>query len=510
MLSIRNWDCDFDVIVAGGGPAGAAFALRMARKGWSVGLVDPSSFPRDKVCGDFIGPAGLAQLAELGLSGTSAYRRANRVTRATLFLDGNSLIERDIPQVRGLPSHGRVIRRVQLDDWLWQAAIAAGAEPIRDRVKGFQNRTDRIEVNLKAAAQPLSARLLVGADGSASTVSRVLQGSKIDRRDRIVAVRAYYDKVAGDMDCCDLYFTSESFPGYYWVFPTGQSQANVGIGMVQETLPATEIKLTELLEQLITRDPALWARLGRAKIEGRIVGWPLTTYSSARRVTADRLILLGDAAGLINPLNGEGIQYALESAAWAAETAAAQLAADRLEARALAPYARAVREHMDYDMALAGLIIQIIRNRDLNPIWLKVLQIITQRARHDEAYAEIAGGVLAGLTPAQSVISTKMIAGTVRQAILSLGVETLFGAVRHSHGPLGFGRDVAQLALDLGGRSVRQPWRTANWALGVGSRSLGLATHVAVDLLSTPLVQRDRSYRAGSMEIAQGDWSVQH
>lgn len=490
MLAIRGRNCDFDVLVAGGGPAGAAFALRMARKGWLVGLIDPDRFPRDKVCGDFVGPAGLLQLAELGLTGTSSYRQANRVTRAALFLDGRSLIERNIPHIEGLPSHGRVIPRIQLDDWLWQAAVAAGAEPIRDRVTDFRHRTDAIEVTLKGAAQPLSARLLIGADGSASTVSRVLQGSEIDRHDRIVAVRAYYDEVAGDMDCCDLYFTSESFPGYYWVFPTGQRRANVGIGMVLETLPPTKTKLARLLEELIAHDPALRARLGGAKIVGRIVGWPLTTYSAARRVTADRLMLLGDAAGLINPLNGEGIQYALESAAWAARTAAAQLAADRLETEALAPYAQAVHLRMDYDMALAGLIIQIIRNRDWNPVWLKALQIIAQRARHDEAYAEIAGGVLAGLVPAQSVVSTSMIVGTLRQAVFSLGAETLFGAVRHREGPVGFGRDLLGLALDLGGRSVRHPGATASWALGVGGRSVSLATHVANGLVGTVLGHR--------------------
>lgn len=506
MLAIRCQSSDFDVLVAGGGPAGAAFALRMARKGWSVGLADPEAFPRDKVCGDFVGPAGLVQLRELGLTSTAEFRGSNSVTRAALYLDGKALIERDIPRIEGLPGHGRVIPRAQLDNWLWAAAVKAGAVPIRDRVKAFHTDNGQIRVELKSRARPLSARLLIGADGSASTVSRVLHRTEIDRRDRIVAVRAYYAGLRGDPDCCDLYFASESFPGYYWVFPTARGGANVGVGMVLETLPPTEKNLARLLEERIAHDPALRDRLAGAEPDGRIVGWPLTTYSPGRRVIADRLMLIGDAAGLINPLNGEGIQYALESAAWAAETAAVQLAAGRLDALSLAPYAKAVRERMGYDMALAGLIIQIIRNRDWNPVWLKALQIIAARARHDDAYAAIAGGVLAGLTPAKRVVSTTMIAGTLRQAVLTLGTEAVFGAVRHDGGPVGFGRELAQLALALGMQSAGHPGATAGWILGVGGRSVRLASHVAGDLLSASV----RLAGAASAPAGSADDGAQH
>jgi len=480
MLRIRPVREDCDVAIVGAGPAGAALGLRLARQGWRVALIDQHRFPRDKVCGDFVGPAGLAELRDLGVAALPEFRRANRVTRAALFLDGREMISRAIPKVDDLPDHGRVIPRMELDHWLWRAAVAAGAVPVQGRVSGFTCEDDGIAVSFKGAP-PIRARLLIGADGSASTVSRVLQGNAIDRLDRIIAVRAYYDGVADDADRCDLFFTSESFPGYYWLFPTGNGRANVGVGMVLETLPPGTEKLTTLMERLVASDPALRARLGGARIEGKIVGWPLTTYNPARRVVGDRLMLLGDAAGLINPLNGEGIQYALESARWAAEVAAARLAEDRLSRDALLPYARQVRARMDYDMALAGLIIQFIRNRDFNPIWLKALEIITQRARHDEAYAHIAGGVLAGLTPARSVIGTTMILGTIQQAALSLGAGVLMGALRHESGPVGFAGDLAEMMLQMARASAAEPRAMAGWALGVGLHSGRLAQHVAAD-----------------------------
>lgn len=467
MLHLRAERHDHDVVIAGAGPAGAALAVRLGRAGWRVALVDPGAFPRDKVCGDFLGPGGIAELEALGLTAPEPFRRSNRVGRASLFLDGAELISRDIPVVADLPDHGRVIPRLVLDDLIYRAALQAGAVHVRDRLSGFTQEAGGIRVALKGGGS-LRARLLVGADGSASTVGRLFQPQRNGRQHRIVAVRAYYEGVTGDEDRCDLFFSSASFPGYYWLFPTGGGGANVGVGMVLETLPPAEAKLSTLLESLIETDPALRARLAGARIEGRILGWPLSTYDPARRAVGDRIMLLGDAAGLINPLNGEGIQYAVESARWAAGVVADRLAADRLSAADLAPYERTLRARMNYDIALAGLIIQVIRNRGLNPVWLKALEIITQRARRDPAYAEIAGGVLAGLTPARSVIGKTMILGSLRQALMTLGAETAIGAARHKAGPRGFTGDLWQMARDMAAENARHPGAAAVWACGSG------------------------------------------
>jgi geranylgeranyl reductase family protein len=471
-----------DVIVVGGGPAGASAAARIADRGYRVVLIDRSGFPRDKVCGDFVGPAGLAELFDLGVHQLPAYRSSNVIRGAALFLDGAPLIEQPLPQIEGLPDHGRVIPRMVLDQWIWDAARARGVRTLeRLKVERYTADADGVTVLLAGERPPLRARLLLAADGSASTIARQLTGEKPDRKDRIVAVRAYYEGVTGPEDRCDLYFSEDSFPGYYWLFPTGQGRANVGVGMILETLPPTEGRLADLLEDLIARDPALRERLGGAQRRGGIVGWPLMTYARSRPVVADRLLLLGDAAGLINPINGEGIQYALESGRWAAEAAVRALAADALDAAGLAPYEAELRARMDYDMALAGMIVTLIRNRALNPVWLTALRVICARARRDPLYAELAGGILAGLVPARNAVSMRMVLGTVEQAAVSLGIGTVKTALLRNDGISGAAAALLRDALTMAGAAAGDARGWAGWSGSVASAGVRLASEVGSD-----------------------------
>jgi flavin-dependent dehydrogenase len=160
----------------------------------------------------------------------------------------------------------------------------------------------------------------IGADGSSSTVARLMRGSAPPRRDRFIASRAYFDNVEGPDDQLDLYFDRRCSPGFYWLFPTGNGEANVGLGMALETWPAHNRTPADMLRRLMHDDAALAARLRNASLRVKIVGWPLITYDHRLPSVSGRVMLIGDAAGLINPLNGEGIQYALLSARWAAET----------------------------------------------------------------------------------------------------------------------------------------------------------------------------------------------
>ncbi len=465
-----------DVVIVGGGPAGASAAARIADHGYRVVLVDRSGFPRDKVCGDFVGPAGLAELIDLGIHHLPAYRASNVIRGAALFLDGAPLIEQRLPEVDGLPDHGRVIPRMVLDQWVWDAARARGVRTIeRAKVEGYETDAAGVTVHVAGSRAPLRARLLIGADGSASTIARQVTGEKPDRKDRIVAVRAYYEEVAGPEDRCDLCFSEDSFPGYYWLFPTGKGGANVGVGMILETLPPTESRLADLLEELIARDPALQARLGGARRKGGIVGWPLMTYARSRPVLADRVLLLGDAAGLINPINGEGIQYALESGRWAATAAVRALAADTLDTAGLRPYETELRARMNYDMALAGLIVTLIRNRSLNPVWLTALRVICARARRDPVYAQRAGGILAGLVPAQRAVSLRMLLGTVEQAAVSLGIGTAKTAFVGKGGLPGAGEAVLREALALAGAAAGDARGWAGWGSAVAGAGWRLA-----------------------------------
>ena len=290
------------------------------------------------MCGDFVGPVALVELAELGVVEMEGFRATNKIRDAALYLDGKRLIMSSFPEIEGLPTYGRVIPRVRLDAWVLEAARAAGATVLSGRtVTAVETAADGVTVRGTDADGPWSvrARLLLGADGSSSIVSRSLRGALPPKKDRIMAVRAYFHPVAEPPDQADLYFSSESFPGYYWLFPTGGHGANVGVGMVLSTFPKTDGHLRELLLRLIAADKSLQRRLKGAELQGRVLGWPLTTYDPRLPLVGDRVMLLGVAAGLNNPLNGEGIQYALLSARWAAEVAFDRLGDDRLDARSL-------------------------------------------------------------------------------------------------------------------------------------------------------------------------------
>jgi flavin-dependent dehydrogenase len=460
-------------------------------------LIDRASFPRDKVCGDFVGPTALAELADLGVAQAEAFRATSKMDDLALHVDGEQLTVMGIPQVDGLPGYGRVIPRLQLDAWILDAARQAGATILdRRKVTAVQQAPDAITVRGQSAAGPwqLRTRLLLGADGSNSMVARTLHGGVPARQDRIMAVRAYFDDVDGPAGQGDVCFRSDSFPGYYWLFPAGGGSANLGVGMLASTYPQSGRNLREMLLRLIAEDASLRYRLRGARMRGKVLGHPLTTYNPRLPLTGDRVMLLGDAAGLINPLNGEGIQYALHSARWAAGIAADCLAEDRLDAASLERYQQRVHQSLRTDMAFSRLVVQLFRNRNLNHVWLRALRTIASRANTDPDYAYRVGCVLSGLTPAVSTPGTGTAAKIFGQALVPspasaswprLGrrgecvrptPEEIGNTARYSMTPgefrawvAGTGRALAEFTTQLTRATITRSPRRQDRATGVGT-----------------------------------------
>lgn len=475
---------DADVVVAGAGPAGAAFATRVAAAGYDVLLVDRARFPRDKVCGDFVGPAALGELSALGITNDSRFAHTNATALAGVHIDGEHLMTFRLPHIDGEPAEGRVIPRMLLDAWLVDAATRAGARLLEEHtIAGYESTQAGAVVLARrnGAQRRLRARLVVGADGSASAVARSLRGSSHPRTETIIAVRGYYENVGGDERRCDLHFGNESFPGYCWLFPTGGSTANLGIGMVAETLPPVSKHLREVLTDLVARNGALGSRLANARPRGKIVGWPLATYDPKLALSAERVLLIGDAAGLVNPMNGEGIQYALTSARWAAETAVPALRDDDLGALRLSAYAERVAAEVGIDMALSRTIAHVIANRALNGVWLGYLRQLVLRADRDRGYGEVTGGVMAGVAPARDLLAGSIVLGSLHALgafvaqrrnvveLLGTAIETALTLGEHhdatrrwAHGSvqswsdlLSLARDTAQFCTSRASQSVR-------------------------------------------------------
>jgi len=233
------------------------------------------------------------------------------------------------------------------------------------------------------------------------------------------------------------------------------------------TYPQAGRNLRELLLRLIAEDPSMRRRLRGARMDGKILGCPLTTYNPRLPLAGDRVMLVGDAAGLINPLNGEGIQYALHSARWAADVAADCLTSGRLDAASLHRYQQRVQHSLGQDMAFSRLVVQLIRNRHLDPVWLRALRMIASRAQADPAYAYRVGCVVTGLAPATTTLGLSMAAKTAGHARTSARAGTSRHRPGHSR-PSGRPSAAAPRST-TGGTAI--PAATsrefADWAAGV-------------------------------------------
>ena len=411
---------DADVLIAGGGPSGSMCAYYLAQAGKKVILIDSESFPRDKICGDFVSPVGLKELINIGISESDDFKKTNVITGATVYLDGKPLITKSLPNIKGLLNYGRVIPRSILDNWLLEAARKAGTQIISPcALKNYTVYDNYVMVECKQGKNDkhFVVKMLIGADGSSSKVARIMNGIKPDQANRIVAVRAYFENVNCVPEQAELFFSSKSFPGYSWFFPVDASRANVGIGMTLEIFPKKEINLKELLMNVVESDLSLKAKIGNGQLVNKIVGWPLSVYNPNATLVKDRVLLIGDAAGLINSLNGEGIQYALQSGRWAAESVLSCLLSGNLSAKKLKIFERKIRSEIGYSMSLSNIIMQLTRNRNLNPMWLTLLKIITTRAKKDEKYANLAGGILSGMIPTNKAITISFLGKTFLQCI---------------------------------------------------------------------------------------------
>lgn len=474
---------DADIAIAGAGPAGAAAACHFARAGLRVVLFDQRRFPRDKVCGDFVGPAALEELDQLGLMSQQIFRRATTIRNGALFINGEKVVARPFPHIGNLRDYGLCLPRMLLDEAIVKAAVASGALLIEEaRVEGYEADQTGVTVFYQRGDchNCLRVRFLIGADGSSSRISLVLRGGKAPRRDRIVAVRAYFEGVSGRNDQGDLYINSRFFPGYYWLFPTGSDTANVGIGMPLESWTATNHQqLGEVLRNMIELDPAIHSRLAHAKVRDKIVGWPLATYNPRLPIIANRVVLLGDAAGLINPLSGEGIQYALRSARWCAETLVDAVCNDTLSLLELSPFARRVQDEMRYDMALSRFIIDLASYRFLNPLWLSALAVIAKRASINADYYDLAAGLFTGIVAAREFLAPPFLWSTARSALMTLGTaatEMLPLAGRAQQTRTRLTNSMTSMFKD----AIAHPVATIRWSRDCASSAFELAMQMAI------------------------------
>ncbi len=313
-----------DIAVIGGGPAGAATAIRAARRGASVVVFEKGPHGRDKVCGDGLTPRAVGALRELDIDLTDAHH-----IRGLRMIAGNTTRELDWPTTDRFPNHGAVWPRRRLDAALIDAAAAGGAEIrfgtealprlVGDRVVGVEARPTDDDRVPSGTSEKFAADLTVVAAGPPGQVARMLGATRVEGETFGLAIRTYAETPRHDDEHLEamLSLKDESgtaVPGYGWMFPAGDGTVNIGVGALSTMKGFKKLNLNKMIEsyrRVVEPDWQLGPNLERPR------AWRLP-MSTQRRV-GPGWVAIGDAAGLVNPMNGEGIDYGLESGMLAAD-----------------------------------------------------------------------------------------------------------------------------------------------------------------------------------------------
>jgi len=309
-----------DLVVVGAGPAGCAAAIAAAKSGVAVTLLDKAGFPRAKVCGDALTPRAVAALASLGVAVPA---QAHLVRGLMVYGLGADTSRFDWPATSGLPDVGYTCPRADLDAALLDAAIAAGASVhLGQAVTGLRLEGVRAGGVVTADGAEWRAPVVVDASGASSRLGDAIGLPRVRSRPMGVAVRGYM-RGAGDDQWLHSWLAianthGVSLPGYGWVFPMGGGLFNVGIGQLSTSPSFRTTNYRQLLLDWVAGLPVEWGLEGASAIGGAALPMGIDRAALYRR----GLLLAGDAAGLVNPFNGEGVSYALQSGLAAGRAAA--------------------------------------------------------------------------------------------------------------------------------------------------------------------------------------------
>ena len=316
----------YDVLVVGGGPSGAAAAYWLAEAGHRVLVVEKKRFPREKTCGDGLTPRAVRQLEDIGLG--ERLQEHQRFDGLRSIAHGVTL-ELRWPDHPLFPSYGYVVRRRDLDEMVAEAAVKAGAtlwpatEAVAPVVDGGIVTGATVHRKEDDTRVDVSARYVVVADGSNSRFGRALGASRNRTYPLGMAVRGYYESPRHDdpwieshLDIHDKH--GNNLPGYGWIFPVGDGTINVGVGLLSTFAGWKDVNTSHLMEAFCETAPDYWGISPESSC-GPATGGKLPTGLSVGPSVGPTWVSVGDAAGSVNPFNGEGISVAYETGRFAAE-----------------------------------------------------------------------------------------------------------------------------------------------------------------------------------------------
>ena len=395
-----------DVIVVGAGPGGSAAAYYLAKHGARVLLLEKTHFPREKVCGDGLTPRAVKQLIDMGIDVDAPGWIRNRGLRV---IGGGMRLELDWPQLASFPEFGLVRTRMDFDDILAKRAVLAGADlrtgvNVNGPVLGADDRVIGVTATVDGEPVQFHAPLVISADGVSARLPLALGLAKREDRPLGVAVRQYIRSEARTHDdFLESWLELRSkeggdtlLPGYGWLFGLGDGRVNVGLGVLNSSTAFGKTNYRQMMRDWLDNTPEEWGLSDPANAEGKILGAALPMgFNRAPHYTRG-MLLVGDSGGMVNPFNGEGIAYAMESGKLAAEIAIQALArpAGPARERALELYPTELKNSLGGYYRLGGVFVKLIGNPD-------IMRIATQHGLPHPVLMRFVLKLLANLTDAR-------------------------------------------------------------------------------------------------------------
>jgi geranylgeranyl reductase family protein len=308
-----------DVVVVGAGPAGSAAAAWAARAGRDVLVIDRAAFPRDKPCGDGLTPRAVEQLELLGLGEWLDSHIRHRGLRMAGF-GGEVQVDWPGPS---FPSTGSAAPRTELDERIRKVAEESGARMLLGvkAVGVHHDSSGRVRAVVLADGTEVACRQLIVADGARSTLGRALGRQWHQETVYGVAARGYLASPRSDEPWLTSHLELRSpdgavLPGYGWIFPLGNGEVNIGVGALATVKRPADVALRPLMSYYADLRRDEWGFEGPVRAPASAL---LPMGGAVSGVAGPNWMLIGDAAACVNPLNGEGIDYGLETGLLAAE-----------------------------------------------------------------------------------------------------------------------------------------------------------------------------------------------
>jgi len=375
-----------DVVVVGAGPGGSAAAYHMARHGLRVLLLEKTEFPREKVCGDGLTPRAVRQLVRMGVD--TSEKAGWLRNKGLRVIGGGVRLELDWPDLASFPNYGLVRTRLDFDDMLAKRAVEAGVllrtgVTVTGPVLDEDGHAIGVQAKVGPGKEPVEFRapLVIAADGVSGKLPIAMGLAKRADRPLGVAVRRYYHSpVRTDDDYLESWLELRSsqdrtrlLPGYGWIFGMGDGRVNVGLGILNSSSAFGKTNYRSMLTDWLAGTPADWGMRDESNADGPILGAALPMGFNRVPHYTRGLMLVGDSGGMVNPMNGEGIAYAMESGELAAEVAVQALArpagADR--ERALRAYPAELSVRFGGYYRLGGVFVKLIGNPQIMRIATK-------------------------------------------------------------------------------------------------------------------------------------------